>query len=195
MIATPSILPILLLLLIAFSTQPTSVRAQFGIKRGGAVPIQNGDEIMMTRGDELSAYDDVDGDVGGGKGGGEGEKHERGFLSEKDASDMSAIIEEAKRDLETMAMITKMRDTLSELRKLSAMEVLGGMKQALDNMKLIEYLFEDKERAVREMEKEGMIDKAHIKKYRKDPSLLEMDTRRGLYFQFISLAVVGGFIE
>ncbi len=149
----------------------------------------------MTRGDELSAYDDVDGDVGGGKGGGEGEKHERGFLSEKDASDMSAIIEEAKRDLETMAMITKMRDTLSELRKLSAMEVLGGMKQALDNMKLIEYLFEDKERAVREMEKEGMIDKAHIKKYRKDPSLLEMDTRRGLYFQFISLAVVGGFIE
>jgi hypothetical protein len=199
MIATASIVSILLLLVITLSTQPISVRAQFGIKRGGVVPIQNGDEIMMTRGDELSVYDDDDGDGGRGDAEKHGRGGERGFLSEKDASDMSAIIEEAKRDLETMAMITKMRgensDTLSELRKLSTMEVLGGMKQALDNMKLIEYLFEDKERAVREMEKEGMIDKAHIKKYRKDPSLLEMDTRRGLYFQFISLAVVGGFIE
>lgn len=122
-----------------------------------------------------------------------------GFLSEKDAADMSEIIDEAKKDLETMAMITRMKnensDALSELHKLSTMEVLGGMKEALDNMKLIEYLFQDKERAVREMEKEGMIDKAHIKKYRKDPDLLEQDTRRGLYFQFISLAVVGGFIE
>jgi hypothetical protein len=122
-----------------------------------------------------------------------------GFLSEKDAADMSAIIDEAKKDLETMAMITRMKnensDALSELHKLSTMEVLGGMKEALDNMKLIEYLFQDKDRAVREMEKEGMIDKAHIKKYRKDPDLLEQDTRRGLYFQFISLAVVGGFIE
>ena len=112
---------------------------------------------------------------------------------------MSAIIEEAMKDVETMAMITKLKedntDHLEELRRLSPMEVLGGMKEVLDNMKLIEYLFQDKERAVREMEKEGMIDKAHLKKYRKDPDLLEQDTRRGLYFQFISLAVVGGFIE
>ena len=98
-----------------------------------------------------------------------------------------------------MATITRMREengeSLGELKKLTTVEVLGGMKQALDNMRLVEYLFEDKERAVREMEKEGMIDNAHIKKYRKDPSLLEQDTRRGLYFQFISLTVVGGYIE
>ena len=112
---------------------------------------------------------------------------------------MSAIIEEAKKDLETMAMISKMKsenmEGLAELKKLSTEEVLGGMKETLDNLKLIEYLFKDPQRAVKEMEKEGMIDKQHIKKYRKDPDLLEMDTRRGLYFQFISLAVVGGFIE
>lgn len=121
------------------------------------------------------------------------------FLSDQDAADMEAIINEAKKDLETMAMITKMKsenkEHIAELQKLSAAEILGGMKEALDNMKLIEYLFQDKQRAVREMEKEGMIDKAHIKKYRKDPDLLEQDTRRGLYFQFISLAVVGGFME
>lgn len=96
-------------------------------------------------------------------------------------------------------MISKMKtenmEGLEELKNMSPMEVMGGMKETLDNLKLIEYLFKDKEKAVREMEKEGMIDKAHIKKYRKDPELLEKDTRRGLYFQFISLAVVGGFIE
>jgi hypothetical protein len=180
-----SILSILLLLILS-TIQPVSIRAQFGIKKGVPIslPQQDGDGMMMTGGvgDELA-------DAGGGD----------NFLSEKDAADMSAIIEEAKRDLETMAMITRMKEengeSMSELKKMTTMEVLGGMKQALDNMKLIEYLFEDKERAVREMEKEGMIDKAHIKKYRKDPELLEQDTRRGLYFQFISLAVVGGFIE
>lgn len=152
------------------------VRAQFGIKKGVPIslPEQNGEKM------------------------GEAQQKE-GFLSEQDAIDMEAIIIEAKKDLETMAMITKMKDDnmegLAELKKLSTMEVLGGMKETLDNLKLIEYLFKDKEKAVREMEKEGMIDKAHIKKYRKDPDLLEKDTRRGLYFQFVSLAVVGGFIE
>ena len=132
-----------------------------------------------------------------GSGNNAGQK--QGFLSEQDATDMEAIINEAKKDLETMAMISKMKtenmEGLEELKNMSPMEVMGGMKETLDNLKLIEYLFKDKEKAVREMEKEGMIDKAHIKKYRKDPELLEKDTRRGLYFQFISLAVVGGFIE
>jgi len=173
-----SSLPILLLLLVSLSLHLVSVQAQFGIKKGVPISLPDNGEGM---GEE----------VGSGK--------KDGFLSEQDAADMSAIIEEAKKDLETMAMITKMKEEnmegLAELKNLSIMEVLGGMKETLDNLKLIEYLFKDKEKAVREMEKEGMIDKAHIKKYRKDPDLLEQDTRRGLYFQFMSLAVVGGFIE
>lgn len=80
-------------------------------------------------------------------------------------------------------------------KNLSMEEILGGMKEAMDNLKLIDILFKDKERAVREMEKEGMIKKEHLKKYRKDPDLLETDTRRGLYFQFVSLAAVGGFMD
>mmetsp|Transcript_29684 Transcript_29684/g.71749 ORF Transcript_29684/g.71749 Transcript_29684/m.71749 type:complete len:176 (+) Transcript_29684:187-714(+) len=168
----------IVLLLIISSLHLISVRAQFGIKKGVPISIpgeQNGEQL----GEDIGKND--------------------GFLSENDAADMSAIIEEAKKDLETMAMVTKMKEEnmegLAELKKLSTTEVLGGMKETLDNLKLIEYLFKDKEKAVREMEKEGMIEKAHIKKYRKDPDLLEQDTRRGLYFQFISLAVVGGFIE
>jgi hypothetical protein len=168
-----------ILLLFLASIILTPVRAQFGIKKG--VPIS----LPEQNGEGMGAESDA-----GGK---------EGFLSEQDAADMGAIIDEAKKDIETMAMITKMKadnmEGLAELKKLSPTEVLGGMKETLDNLKLIEYLFKDKEKAVREMEKEGMIDKAHIKKYRKDPDLLEQDTRRGLYFQFISLAVVGGFIE
>lgn len=170
----------ILLLLIISAIQLISVQAQFGIKKGVPISIpqeQNGESLG----------EDID------------KKSQDGFLSEQDATDMSAIIEEAKKDIETMSMITKMKEDnmggLAELKKLTTMEVLGGMKETLDNLKLIEYLFKDKEKAVREMEKEGMIDKQHIKKYRKDPDLLEQDTRRGLYFQFISLAVVGGFIE
>lgn len=168
-----------LLLLIA-SLLLSSVQAQFGIKKGVPISIPENGEQMGEASDG-------------------GQQMEGGFLSEQDAIDMEAIINEAKKDLETMSMVTKMKaenmEGLADLKKLSTMEVLGGMKETMDNLKLIEYLFKDKEKAVREMEKEGMIDKAHIKKYRKDPALLEQDTRRGLYFQFVSLAVVGGFIE
>eukprot|EP01083_Nonionella_stella_P052020 138215_1 len=175
MVSPSSTTFVALLLLISTLLLLPVAEAQFGIKKGVPISVPENGEQM-----------------------GEAEKKD-GFLSEQDATDMEAIIIEAKKDIETMAMITKMKaentEHLAELKNLSPMEVLGGMKETLDNLKLIEYLFKDKEKAVKEMEKEGMIDKAHIKKYRKDPDLLEQDTRRGLYFQFISLAVVGGFIE
>ena len=153
------------------------VSGQFGIpKVPASLPNQNGEQVSEQSSDG-----------------------QQGFLSDQDAADMEAIITEAKKDVETMAMLTKMQaenaDAISELQKLSPEEILGGMKEALDNMKLIDYLFQDKDRAVREMEKEGMIKKEHVKKYRKDPDLLEADTRKGLYFQFVSLAAVGGFME
>jgi hypothetical protein len=175
-----SILSFLLLL-------PITIHAQFGIKKGTPISKPGGGEEV-----------EIDATTGTPKPNNQ-QQPEGGFLSEKDAADMSAILEEATKDVETMAMITKLKEEnpehLAELRQLSPMEVLGGMKETLDTMKMIEYLFKDKERAVREMEKEGMIDKKHLKKYKKDPDLLEQDTRRGLYFQFISMAVVGGFIE
>ncbi|KAL3780189.1 hypothetical protein ACHAW5_010274 [Stephanodiscus triporus] len=104
---TKSKLSILLLLIIS-SIQPVSIRAQFGIKKGLPIslPQQNGDEMMTMGGvDELA---------GGAVGGDDDGRREQGFLSEKDAADMSAIIEEARRDLETMAMITRMREENGE---------------------------------------------------------------------------------
>lgn len=167
------------ILLLLASCLLVSINAQFGIpKVPASLPNQSGEQVSEQSGDG-----------------------QQGFLSDQDAADMEAIITEAKKDVETMAMLSKMQaenaDAISELQKLSPEEILGGMKEALDNMKLIDFLFQNKgkERAVREMEKEGMIKKEHVKKYRKDPDLLEADTKKGLYFQFVSLAAVGGFME
>lgn len=120
------------------------------------------------------------------------------YLSEQDAADIEALLIAASEDAETQEMVKNMKGEnspeLIELSKLPREEILGGLKATLDDLKLIDYLFQDKERALKEMEKEGMIEKKHLKKYKQNPDLLEEDTRRGLYFQFVSLAVVGGYL-
>ena len=191
-----SFLSITLLLVTPFLL--TSVEGQFGIpKVPASLAEQNGEDMgeEVSQGGGGAAKNSLKHNAGGEHSTGEQE----GFISDKDAADMEAILIEAQKDVETMAMITKMKTEnpqhIAELMKMPQNEILGGMKETLDNLRLIEYLFKDKEKAVREMEKEGMIDKAHIKKYRKNPELLEQDTRRGLYFQFITLATVGGFFE
>lgn len=130
--------------------------------------------------------------------GADGSQATEGYLSAQDAADMEELIKKAKSDPQTVEMIAKMRaemgDELEALGKEPQQEILGGMKQALDEIKMLDYLFKDKERALREMEKDGLIEKKNLKKYKEDPSLLEEDTRRGLYFQFVSLAVAGGFM-
>jgi len=88
-----------------------------------------------------------------------------------------------------------MAHEVRELEQKSVDEILSGMREVINNMKLIDYLFKDRERAVAEMEKEGMIEDTHLDHYRKNPEALEEDTRRGLYFHFITLAVVAGYFD
>ena len=58
---------------------------------------------------------------------------------------------------------------LVKLCKLSIDQIMLGTKQALDEWKMVDLLFKDKHRAVEEMFKEGMIEKAHLKTYHKHP--------------------------
>ena len=121
------------------------------------------------------------------------------YLSDQDAADLEAILKGAREDAETIELIMKMKNEMSEelneLKQYSKEEILGSMKQSMDNMKLIDYLFaKGPEFALEEMIKENMIQKEHIKKYKKNPELLELDTRRGLYFEFVALSVTGGFL-
>ena len=121
------------------------------------------------------------------------------YLSDQDAADLEAILKSAREDAETIELIMRLKnemsDELNDLKKYSQEEILGSMKQSMDNMKLIDYLFsKGPERALEEMIKENMIEKDHVKKYKKNPELLELDTRRGLYFEFIALSVTGGYL-
>lgn len=85
-------------------------------------------------------------------------------------------------------------EDIAELRKLPMEEILEGLKMTLDEMKVMDVLFKDPVKALEAMEAEKMIPEQHLENYRKDPSLLEDDTRKALYFRFISLAVVGEFL-
>lgn len=119
-------------------------------------------------------------------------------LTEEDAHKIAALVEAAKEDPESLLLIEALKkensDALDELRKLPHEEVLDGLRISLDELMMLDYFFSDKERAVEEMHKEGLIPEEHMEKYKENPALLEEDTRQGLYFQFISLAVVGGYL-
>jgi hypothetical protein len=120
-------------------------------------------------------------------------------IGEEYATDIAALIDGIRADPETNVMIAMMikdeGETLQALANdLSPKEVVVALKQTIDELKAIEYLFADPERAVVEMEKEGLLDKKKLSIYKKDPKLLEDDTRKGTYFAFVSLAIVGGFL-
>mmetsp|Transcript_45436 Transcript_45436/g.131129 ORF Transcript_45436/g.131129 Transcript_45436/m.131129 type:complete len:181 (-) Transcript_45436:64-606(-) len=118
----------------------------------------------------------------------------------QDAVDLAAIIQAAQADPDTKELISKLKveegEALEALAKeVTAMEIVQGMKQSLDELKAIETLFADPERAVVEMEKEGLIEKKQVEFYKQNPEALADETRRGVYFGFVSMAVAGGYLE
>ena len=96
---------------------------------------------------------------------------------ERDATNIEAMIMAIMEDSETMALVKKMKEEnapeLIELSKLPKEEIMGGIKQVVDDMIVLDVLFQDNERAVVEMEKEGMIPEDLLAKYKKNPELLE----------------------
>jgi hypothetical protein len=118
----------------------------------------------------------------------------------QDAIDIAAVLHAAKSDADTKLLILKMtneeKETLTLLTKdVTAMEIVHGLKKSLDEWKAMEILFQDPQRAVVEMEREGMIDKSRVDFYKKNPEALVDETRKGVYFGFVSMAVAGGFLE
>jgi hypothetical protein len=117
----------------------------------------------------------------------------------QDALDISVIFEAMQVNPETLAMIAQLKsdedgDLEALIKDTTPMEIVLGLKAALDELKAIEILFADPERAVVEMAKEGMIEKKRVDYYKKNPVELADDTRKGVYFAFVSLAVAGGYI-
>jgi hypothetical protein len=122
-------------------------------------------------------------------------------LPSQDAVDLAALLDGVGRDPETLQMIDNLRKADGRKASLEAFsdsitqqEVVEGLKQTLDELKALEYLFQDPPRAVLEMHKEGMVPDNSLNFYKKNPDQLAEDTRKGLYFSFVSLAVAGGFL-
>eukprot|EP00980_Cylindrotheca_fusiformis_P030250 scaffold24611_cov166-Cylindrotheca_fusiformis.AAC.3 len=117
-------------------------------------------------------------------------------ISSEDAMNIAVLLDAAKSDPETAILLEKMpNDNLKKLKESStAVEIVQGLKQGLDELKAIEILFSNPEKAVAEMNNEGMIDKKRLDFYKKNPDALEDDTRKGVYFSFVSLAAAGGYL-
>lgn len=119
-------------------------------------------------------------------------------LTEQDALDIRAVIEAAGEDPETIKLISALKDEnaeeLKELKKLPEEEIMHGLKMTLDEMKVLDFLFQDPVKALEAMEAENLIPPDHLPKYKANPALLEEDTRKALYFRFVSLCVVGGYL-
>ena len=122
-------------------------------------------------------------------------------IPSQDAVDLAALLDAVMKDPETKLMVENLRSADGRKESMEAFsgslpprEIVNTLKQTMDELKALEYLFQDPARAVIEMEKEGMIPEQHKKLYKKNPQQLADDTRKGLYFSFVSLAVAGGFL-
>ena len=182
---------LLLLVLCSLLLRPTD--AQFGVaKAKGKIK-----ELLLQHQADLAAKQTASAEVDVN---GEAQANPtQGILSPKDAADMEEILIQASQDEETMKMVVQMKvemkDEIEALGAETSEDILRGMLHQLVEMRFLEVLFKDPERAVEESIKEGLIeDKKKIKEYKKNPALLEADMRKGLYFSFISLAVAGGYI-
>jgi hypothetical protein len=122
-------------------------------------------------------------------------------ISIEDATDIAVLLEAVKADAETGALIAQMQKAEGEggalqafINDITPYEIVIGLKQSIDEIKAIEILFADPQRAVVEMDKEGMIDKKRVDFYKKNPDVLKEDTRKGNFFTFVSLGVAGGYL-
>jgi len=122
------------------------------------------------------------------------------LMLEQTAVDVAAMIEFAKTDPETSLLLRRMTDGSGAEHfgafadSMSAAEIATGLVETLNDLKMSDILFKDPERALREMKKEGMLPPDKIKLYEKDPKQLEEDTRKSLYFTFVSLGAAGGYL-
>jgi hypothetical protein len=122
-------------------------------------------------------------------------------ISLEDATDIAVLLEAVQVDPETAALVAQMRTAEGAGGALQAfvndvtpIEVVIGLRETMNELMAIEILFSNPERAVIEMEKEGLIEKKRVDFYKKNPDVLAQDTRKGVYFTFVSLAVAGGYL-
>ncbi|KAG7348154.1 hypothetical protein IV203_016859 [Nitzschia inconspicua] len=117
-------------------------------------------------------------------------------IPSQDAVDLAALLDAVTRDPGTKAMVENLQGAKGRQETLEAFsdsltqqQVVEALHQTMDELKALEYLFVDPEKAFIEMQKDGLVPEQKAKFYKENPRQLEEDMRQGLYFSFVSLAV------
>jgi hypothetical protein len=121
----------------------------------------------------------------------------------EDAIRLAQLVHETKEDDETKVLLEKLKkedfaednELQKSLKNAGPKEIVSGMIQMYQELKAIDILFKDPKRAVEEVSNEGMIaDDEKLQMYRENPARLEADMRSGLYFSFVYIASIGGYL-
>ena len=120
-------------------------------------------------------------------------------LTEEENEVVYALMEQIENDEATLEMVKRMKaekaDTMDAM--VSGMSEHGKvmyLKNIISELQGVEILFQDPVRALVLMEEDGMIPPERLPEYKKNPQLLEDDTRKGLYFSFVTIAVALGLL-
>lgn len=115
-------------------------------------------------------------------------------LSDEENEIVKHLLERVKNDEKTLALIKKMRSEQAHTLEsmfggMSGPEKVGNLKKMLFELQAVEVLFKDPVKAVKMMNEDGLIPPERLSEYERNPHLLEDDTRKGLYFSFVTVAV------
>ena len=124
-------------------------------------------------------------------------------ISNEDALSVAGLLDALTEDEETLELVRNLRKADEGTRdpQLQAFldsatptDIVIGLKQLLDELRSLEVLFRDPQRAVDAMIEDGMIDPSRVELYKENPDQLAQDVQSGIYFSFVTLAVAGGFL-
>lgn len=121
-------------------------------------------------------------------------------LTDQQAIDIAYLLEHVSRDPETQLLLQEMRSGTGQqefadfVGELDPSDIVQGLAVSLEEMKMLDYLFQDPDRALKEMLAEDLIEEHMVETYQADPSLLEEDVRKAVYFNFVSMGAAGGYL-
>jgi hypothetical protein len=122
-------------------------------------------------------------------------------LTEQQAVDLAYVLEQLEKDPETQLLLSQLKSGTgrehleSFAADMDLSQIVHGLAVGIAELQMLDELFKDPQRAFDIMYEEGMIEEDKVDDYRKDPSLLQEDTRKSVFFTFVSLGAAGGFLE
>jgi hypothetical protein len=119
-------------------------------------------------------------------------------LPEGTIEQIAVVIDAARKDPETSLLLLRLKGqddfVALQQRDWSAPQIVLGLADTVQEMKMAQILFQNPARAVVEMERDGLLPAHRVAEYRADPQLLVDDTQKSLYFTFVSYAAAGGYL-